>query len=180
MGLLAALVAGTTEPACPDGGTPFAWQGFGEELFGKRCASCHPWTYGEVVELRNEILHEVTTFNMPPFVPLEPEEQAPLVEWYACGAPEAPRGTLHRRGDATGEGTLDISDPVAILRYLFDGTVELRCLDAADADSSRVLEVTDAVYLLQFLFLGGIAPPEPFRYCGSLPALGCASYGGCR
>ena len=38
------------------------------------------------------------------------------------------------RGDANVDSRVDVSDPVAILNFLFLGTSSLRCLDAADVD----------------------------------------------
>jgi hypothetical protein len=66
-------------------------------------------------------------------------------------------GTAFRRADANADGAMNISDPVAILNYIF-GTKVLPCLDAADVDGSGILEITDAVSLLGFLFLGTEAP----------------------
>ena len=60
---------------------------------------------------------------------------------------------------------MDISDPIAILNFLF-GTKSLPCLDAADADGNDAVELTDAVRLLGFLFLDSEPPEAPFRECG--------------
>ena len=95
-------------------------------------------------------------------------------------------GTAFQRGDTNADGTVDISDPVAILNNLF-GTKQLPCLDAADTDASGSLEITDAVSLLGFLFLGTEAPAEPFGECGipqggpggKAAALGCEQHGPC-
>lgn len=99
-------------------------------------------------------------------------------EFGDCAAP-----TEHfRRADANADGTFDISDPVATLGYLFLGTEELPCLDAADADDSGLLDLTDAIYSLSFLFLGGPAPLPPFPECWIDPTtddFDCASYPGC-
>jgi hypothetical protein len=84
------------------------------------------------------------------------------------------RGFL--RGDANRDGKVDLSDAVAALGFLFLGTGEPACLDAADADDSGVVEITDAIYLLGALFLGTKSVPEPYPACGNDPtadALGC-------
>ena len=100
------------------------------------------------------------------------------------GPPRAPGyGPRFRRGEANGDGAVDISDPVTVLQFLFVGGAEPSCLDAADADDSGVLDITDAIRLFGFLFLGGSAPPEPGpAACGRDPtddALGCAGSDSC-
>lgn len=90
-------------------------------------------------------------------------------------APTAPRFV---RGNADGQGEIDISDAVSVLGYLFLGSATPPCLDAADGDDLGSIELTDAVYILGFLFLGGPAPPPPHPDCGADPSadeLGCAT-----
>jgi hypothetical protein len=65
------------------------------------------------------------------------------------------------RGDANGDGTRDISDPMAILNRLFLGQGVLVCEDAADADDNGSLNITAPVAILDWLFRGGNALPEP-------------------
>jgi len=80
------------------------------------------------------------------------------------------------RGDSNRSGSVDLSDAVTILNYLFLGTAVLKCKDAADADDNGRLELTDAVYILGHLFLGHAEPPPPFPKAGTDPtedALGC-------
>jgi hypothetical protein len=92
-------------------------------------------------------------------------------------------GARFLRADATADGELNISDPVALLGFLFLGTAAPACEDAADADDTGSLELTDAIYALVFLFLGGPAPPAPFPGCGPDPMddeLGCESPGECK
>jgi hypothetical protein len=82
---------------------------------------------------------------------------------------EPPAGPRRfRRGDVTGEGGRDISDPIAILNFLFLGGRAIDCLDAADANDDGAANIADGVFLLGFLFLGGPAPPEPWD-CGEDP-----------
>ena len=69
-------------------------------------------------------------------------------------------GPRFHRGDANGDGKLNISDPVAILMHLFGGR-PLACVEAGNADDDLGVVVTDAVFLLEHLFRGGPAPPEP-------------------
>lgn len=72
---------------------------------------------------------------------------------------------LFRRGDANGDGSLNIGDPVDSLSYLFLGGT-LTCLDASDVDDSGSIEISDAIGLLGYLFIGTLPPPPPFQRCG--------------
>jgi hypothetical protein len=99
-------------------------------------------------------------------------------------APEGPlQNPLLRRGDAGGEGTVDLSDAVLTLNYLFVGGPEPSCLDSSDADDNGEVTVTDAIVVLQFLFLGGQPPSSPGpNTCGPDPTpdrLSCRSSGSC-
>jgi hypothetical protein len=91
------------------------------------------------------------------------------------------------RGDANDDGTLNLSDAIAIFGYLFTGSAAPPCLETADAADDGEIVITDAIQLLQFLFLGGPPPappgppPEP---CGKDPEhsqgdLGCLEYTHC-
>ena len=88
-----------------------------------------------------------------------------------------------RRGDANADASVDISDPVFTLQFLFLGGDSPACLDAADGNDSGVLDLSDPVYILQFLFLAGQRPPAPGHLeCGPDPTgdvLNCSTYGEC-
>lgn len=86
------------------------------------------------------------------------------------------------RGDVSGDGILDLSDPIELLEYLFLAVGNPQCLDSSDVNDSGALDVSDAVYLLTFMFTGGIEPPAPYPACGdddSDDSLECESYPGC-
>jgi hypothetical protein len=70
------------------------------------------------------------------------------------------------RGNPNLDQTINITDPIVILNYLFLGTSQLHCLDAADTNNDGVLNITDPIYLLGFLFLGTAPIPPPFEACG--------------
>jgi len=70
-------------------------------------------------------------------------------------------GESFRRGDANSDGIVNVSDPVAILSFLFSGLSEIACADAADANDQGAIEIGDAVKILNYLFLGGHEPPVP-------------------
>ena len=76
-------------------------------------------------------------------------------------------GGWRRPGDANGDGWLDVSDPVLLLRQLFSRSdLTLLCGDDAspiavdlfDWGGNGRIDLSDAVQLLQFLFRGGEGP----------------------
>jgi hypothetical protein len=98
--------------------------------------------------------------------------------------PGGTQPTIFCRGDTDQNGTLQLTDAVQVLNYLFLGTPTKvpDCLDAADADDNGEVQLTDAVRILGFLFLGApppAAPGPPPGPCGTDPTedtLGCNSY----
>lgn len=85
------------------------------------------------------------------------------------------------RGDASGDGTLDLTDAVEILLYMFRSG-SLNCLDGADFDDSGHLNITDPIGLIAYLFQGKQPPPSPFPECGLDPTedgLACEAPGAC-
>jgi hypothetical protein len=95
---------------------------------------------------------------------------------------------LFIRGDANGNGTINIGDPYWLLLYLFNGSgsgpSQLSCKDAADANDDEMINVSDAVFLYSALMGGGAAPSAPWPNCGEDPtglpgSLSCDSYAGC-
>ena len=95
---------------------------------------------------------------------------------------------LFIRGDANGNGTINIGDPYWLLLYLFNvnnsSLGELNCKDAADANDDEVIDVSDAVFLYYALIGGGVPPQAPWPNCGEDPtglpgSLSCDSYAGC-
>ncbi len=59
------------------------------------------------------------------------------------------------RGDANGDGQVDVADALGLVDYLFRGGGRLSCRDAADADDDCQVSVTDAVRIILHLFQGG-------------------------
>jgi len=69
------------------------------------------------------------------------------------------------RGDANGDGEINLADAVTSLGYLFLGAVPAGgafCEDSADANDDGTLNITDPIQVLGYLFLGGTAPAAPF------------------
>ncbi len=94
------------------------------------------------------------------------------------------------RGDTNDDGTLDASDALFLLRFLFTTSGGVTCLNAADVDNDGELNITDGVYVLGTLFLGWPPPPPPGapgNACGLDPEspgdsgfLGCEAYRQCQ
>ena len=89
-----------------------------------------------------------------------------------------------RRSDTNSDGSVDLSDGVAILSFLFLGHSAPECVASADTDDSGDLDLSDGIAIFNFLFLGAAppAPPGP-EDCGTDPtpdSLTCDAYsGGC-
>jgi hypothetical protein len=82
------------------------------------------------------------------------------------------------RGDASGDMSVEMSDAIFTLRYLYvPESAEPTCVDAADSDDSGDVQMADALYTLKYLYVPGTpAPPAPFPSCGGDPTtdlLGC-------
>ena len=96
---------------------------------------------------------------------------------------------LFHRGDINGDSSLDITDAVGTLDYLFAGGAIPSCLEASDFNNDRIVDISDAVASLNYLFSGGeppAAPGPPEADCGndtdaegSPGDLGCDNYAGC-
>jgi hypothetical protein len=84
----------------------------------------------------------------------------------ACAGPTA----VFRRGDHDGSGTVDITDSLNRLGFLFLGTTPSNCQDASDFDNSGAIDISDSLNELTFLFLGTVVPPPPgVTFCGPDP-----------
>ena len=68
---------------------------------------------------------------------------------------------LFKRGDANGDGTVDISDPIFVWNYVSQGGPAPPCLDGSDADDSSKIEAVDGDIVFSYLFSGGVAPSAP-------------------
>ncbi|TFH64357.1 MAG: hypothetical protein E4G91_06070 [Candidatus Zixiibacteriota bacterium] len=64
-------------------------------------------------------------------------------------------------GDADGGGSIDISDVVFLINYIFGGGLPPIPLARGDADCSKGVDISDAAFLISYIFNGGNAP----HYC---------------
>ena len=88
-----------------------------------------------------------------------------------------------RRGDANGDGGVDIGDAVFVIFHLFTGGPAPGCRKSLDADDNGALEISDPIRILYSLFGDSPPPAEPTAKCAADPtpdALDCASFNGCR
>jgi hypothetical protein len=61
-------------------------------------------------------------------------------------------------GDADGNGSIDISDVVFLIGFIFGGGLPPVPLARGDADCSTEVDISDAVFLISYIFGGGSAP----------------------
>ena len=61
-------------------------------------------------------------------------------------------------GDADGNSSVDISDAVTLIAYIFGGGPAPTPVAAGDSDCSNSVDISDAVYLIAYIFSGGPAP----------------------
>jgi hypothetical protein len=71
-----------------------------------------------------------------------------------------------RRGDASADGKVNLTDAVALLDRLFRSGPVLPCQQASDANDDGELDISDAVFLLLHLFMGAQSLREPAGSCG--------------
>ena len=74
---------------------------------------------------------------------------------------QAPPETTFVRGDANSDGSVNLTDGVVPLLYLFSGGAAPACLDSADTNDTGSIEITDAIIVFSWLFSGGMAPADP-------------------
>ncbi len=61
-------------------------------------------------------------------------------------------------GDASGDVTVDISDVVYLISYIFSGGSAPSPLLAGDANCDSIVDISDVVNLIAYIFSGGAAP----------------------
>lgn len=86
-------------------------------------------------------------------------------------------GQPFSRGDADGDGKLNVLDAVLIIQFAANNLpLRVDCMKAYDADDDGLVDVMDAVPVLMYTFQRGADLASPFRVCGqdgSSDALGC-------
>ena len=90
--------------------------------------------------------------------PLSATELDLIARWIDEGAEEV--GFRFVRGDVTADGTLDITDAIRLLRYLFLGGEPPPCDPVADSNDDKTTDLSDAVGILRHLFVDPVPLPE--------------------
>jgi Dockerin type I domain len=71
-----------------------------------------------------------------------------------------PIGIVRFNGDSNNDGTINVSDAVYIINYVFAGGSEpVPELYSGDANCDDLINVSDAVFIINYVFTGGPAPP---------------------
>jgi hypothetical protein len=68
---------------------------------------------------------------------------------------------LFKRGDSNLDGSIDLSDVIVLLDFLFRGRRSIPCASAADADDNGELDISDGIRIVNFLFISGSPPGAP-------------------
>jgi len=63
------------------------------------------------------------------------------------------------RGNADGQGGINVADLIYLVAYLFYGGLAPPCYEEGNADGEGGVNVADLIYLVDYLFFGGPAPP---------------------
>ena len=74
------------------------------------------------------------------------------------GVPDSCEPPTFVCGDATGNGSVSISDAVKLINFIFAGGPAPVPLASGDANCSGTVTVSDVVYLINYIFAGGPAP----------------------
>lgn len=88
---------------------------------------------------------------------------------------------MYRRGDANGDGQIDIADGVRVLDWMFSGANPVDCEASTDTNVDATIDISDPIYLFNYLLLGGPPPAAPFPECAVDEAaeLSCVNSGAC-
>lgn len=71
------------------------------------------------------------------------------------GTASAQGDAVYRRADANFNGSIDISDAIYLLNFLFNGGPSPRCDGLADANASGSVDISDGIAILVYLFVNG-------------------------
>jgi Zn-dependent metalloprotease len=78
---------------------------------------------------------------------------------YCSGIPGVPPAcSVPPRGDANVDATVNISDAVYLISYIFSGGPAPNPVTSGDVDCNGFVNISDAVYLIAYIFSGGPAP----------------------
>ena len=81
------------------------------------------------------------------------------VDWDGDGIPDDQEGPIYIRGDANGDGWVDITDMIRNLGYQFGAQPAPGCLKTADVNDDGGIDLGDPIFGLGYLFADGAEPP---------------------
>jgi hypothetical protein len=64
----------------------------------------------------------------------------------------------YSRGDANGDGNIDVADVMHLINYLFIQGSTPNPMTAGDANCDQVVDIADVMYLINYLFIEGSPP----------------------
>jgi PKD repeat protein len=121
-----------------------------------------------VIELENQVGHpplsNIFTVEGRSLFPVLGKGGVVSIERLTLPAPR-----FFVRGDADGNGRVELTDAVTSLAFLFTGGPAPRCLDAADTNDDGSVDLTDAIFGLNFLFRSERYPMPPYPEPGMDP-----------
>jgi len=133
----------------------------------------------DIADLETDGVHVVRNSSIP----------ALTADLNANEVPDEREGRAFHRGDANGDGRLDVTDAMRIFGFLLQSAAPPPCPESADADNSGAVSLSDGISVLRHLFLRGlppVVPGPPGRACapdpdrrGGAGDLGCEDYAAC-
>jgi hypothetical protein len=112
---------------------------------------------GSAVVERNFVPH----IFIPGGSPVEGLGVTDVHDAFLPGTPPWESAIQFQRGESNRDGSVDLSDAVFTLFWLFIASSEIPCHDALDANDDGALDIADPIYTLEYLFTGGMPPPPP-------------------
>lgn len=162
--------AGVAEPTCSDLLRPFRWEVFPSE--GRDDLNLEPMDGEEECSRRVLVGYDPAAGGAFDLEVRLTVTQVPVRGVVRTGTHtktlQLPTPAF-RRGVIDGDLTLDVSDPVRLLFFLFAGGPAPTCMDAADSNDDGEVDITDGFHLLNYLFLAAPPPAAPFLTCGLDP-----------
>jgi hypothetical protein len=92
---------------------------------------------------------------------LSDNDAAQFEGWYIDDIEVIPNKPNFICGDCNGDSSVNVSDVVYLINYLFLGGPEPSPLQSGDVNCSSKIDITDVVYLINYLFISGPPPSCP-------------------
>jgi hypothetical protein len=131
-----------------------ALPGFQQEYSGKTdyCALRYPATGSADYQ----VVFFTFSFEAIPQIGVDPNNaktvMGRIMNWFGISKPS------FVRGDANGDGEINVTDVVYLINYLFIGGPEPLPWESGDVNCDGIINSSDAVYLINYLFISGPPP----------------------